>query len=313
MKVFNVSSLHRNTYQIEKAHLVLLLMFIYTIVNIAAIWRLNIGETFDAWLELHQVYYQSAIFLGFFALFSTSTWIFVYALLLGFLAQYFGLFDEILHTAFADFGFYRLIGFPGFASNPQYAKLIFYALALVVLGSKYLFKKNRTLKVAFILIVMCVNLMVVGLNHKMLPTGFMKDLVMERLAYLKSFTSKTGVELIQACSIVDIYCEVDQDPKLVSVTEIDEKGKKYLQQFADLNLVPGMPIEMIDTNTNPNILILGRTLKGEAFKIYDARYPKLQWERSVGYFSFNCFLVSFLWYFITICFFHIHRRVNKNI
>jgi hypothetical protein len=288
-------------------------MFIYTVVNTASLYNYNVGEAFDAWLELHQIYYQGAIFLGFMALFSTSTWIFVGALIFGFLSQYFGFIDETLHRVFIDWGIYKMMGVPGFSSNPQYAKLLFYALAFLALGVKFLYKRTRTLKIAFVLLVMTVNILVVALNHKMLPSGFMRDLVIERMTYLKSFAQRSGINLIEACNVVRVYCEVEQKEKLISEIEINEKDKSYLAQFTHLDFAQGSFLELVDMNTNPNILIISRTPKNELFRIYDNRYPKQQWERSVGYFSFNCFFVSFAWYFVIIGFFYIHRRVDKNI
>ena len=166
----------------------IIIIQVYALILAHSAWIAPITAADETWLPLHNYFLQGTIFTALLCLarqipLIRCIWI---GWLVGYLSTEIDLLDGALHGLLAQTGIYRFVGNATFEQNPQYGII---TMALVVIFSILLqlsFRKFRRLSLVMGAVYLLIQFTIAFVNHKIYPSGIMKDVIQERAALVMS-------------------------------------------------------------------------------------------------------------------------------
>lgn len=265
------------------------------------------------WVGLQQGFYLSALFLGFLSFFTSIRLLLLapIALILGYTVESYNLFDEGIHYFFINKKIYSMMGASHFASNPQYSKLIFYALIIFLLSLKVVFKKYRSLNSFFVLILLFINLGSVVIYHKMIPDGTMRFENNYDIETMKKVSALEEKEFKKICIMMEWQCRLNQAGKIKQVNDVPMDDKRSAQYDSiKATLSQQAPAQFLETNNVSGIYLVVPVNSTVFYEIYNFKRIDERWKTSVSFFSLGTWLVSFFWFYLTVGLSLLHRKVK---
>lgn len=272
-------------------------------------------ESFGDWVSLQQGFYLTALFLGFLSFFTNIRLVLMapVALIIGYTVESYNLFDEVIHHFFIDKKIYSMMGASHFATNPQYSKLIFFALIILLLSLKVTFKKYRSLNNFFVLILLFINLGSVIIYHKMIPDGTMRFENNYDIETMKKLSILQEKEFKKFCIIMEWHCRLNQSGKIKLINDMAmDDGRKIKYENMAQALTQQAPAQFIETNNFSGIYSVIPVDSALFYEIYSFKRMDDRWKTSVAHFSLGTWLVSFFWFYLTVGLCLLHRKVKIN-
>jgi len=288
------------------------LIEIYFLIRFFSLIKLDIIDSSDAWLDLHQSIFQGAIFTGFLlTCFKNHAlrclWI---GWFLGMASENSELFSNYIHNFFIESGFYTLIMNPQFNGNPQHATLLFYGLIFFLQLPLLLQKKFRSLNIVFSLLFMSINLLIALMNHTVFPSGIMQKMIEDKKVTMERLDTSSPIAFKQYCIQFDARCRIKKNNKTEVINDPDfnfDKDQKELLESISLGINENSPQYMLETNQLRGIYLTS-IYQNNVYEIFEHNYINKIWSVTLGYFSRNSFIISHLWFLFTGFLIFIHRR-----
>jgi len=269
------------------------------------------------WTDLHQSLFQATLVFAYLTFFIKnnhyrSLWI---SVTLGLILQHLSVFDEIIHPFFINSGFYDLIRVSSFAGNPQYSKLVLFFPALILQVINQIKQKKDRIRVFLVFIYILITLFIATLNHFIFPSGIMKDLIKNRVEQLSKIELYDKLSFRSFCIQMNARCRVlDQngiqilnDPSF----NFDEEQFKLMNAYTN-QLDAQKNITSIETNYLHAIYIVKAKADNSYYEVFDHDYVRTLWTSTLGHFSRNSFLITWLWQIFLTCILFIHLKPRLN-
>lgn len=264
----------------------------------------------DLWFDVHEIFYLSAAFAGILmAVVPKPLWTPLLALVLGCVASGFNVFDGNLHPWLAR----TVVDHPKFLGNPQYTKLLFYALSLGVLGISFA-RARDTMAKLLTLVLLTVNLALVANNHMSYPDGYFKALLKDRKEDINQLLLVSEKELPAACTALRLHCRMRTDMRIVGFPFYGYMDPKIQEHYETLshNITESAGKMVLDTNKTPS-LYMTISYGSSILEVFDPFKVKQYWELSAYHFYRNSAAVTTGWYVFYIVLLFVHRRIRIDL
>lgn len=264
----------------------------------------------DLWFDVHEIFYLAAAIAGLLMPFVPKPlWVPLIALVLGCAASGFELFDGILHPWLGQYVFTH----PKFQGNPQYTKLLFYALSLGVL-SLSLFRPRETLAKLLTFTLVAVNLVLVINNHLSYPDGYFKALLKDRKEEINRLLLVSEKELPAGCTALRLHCRMRTNLKVVGFPFYDYMDPEIQAHYETLShhITQNSGQIILNTNKTPS-LYMTLNYGSSILEVFDPFKVKMYWELSAYQFYRNSAVVTTGWFVFYILLLVVHRRIRLDL
>jgi hypothetical protein len=229
--------------------------------------------------------------------------------------SHFGIIDTHLHQILTDLSLYPPL-FVTIASdgsiNPQYAKLLLFAVFAGVLAMRVSKPQQRTMDRTFVLIATCSVLATTAIFHRVVPAGSLADQKQDARYILNYATKLQGSEQKKYCDYLAVHCKEVQDADEARAIVLEnEINPDTIGVTKDLD--PGATIQ----STTGAFGRFGFRVKTIIYKpphdgkkgviIVDAKHLQMaQWKAEIQ-FSFMSILAHGTWILIALGLITLHK------